>query len=159
MVQPLSEIEKRVLAVLQKGFPLTQTPYDDMAREIGIRTNQLLMVLKRWRAEGILRRVGAIVSHTKVGLQAAEMVVWQVAPDRIEEVGTRLAAFPQVSHAYERPPAENWPWNLYTMVHGADSAEIEQTVQAMSRTSGVDKYCRLRTLRELMKAPPTYIKD
>jgi len=158
-MEPLSDLEKSVLAVLQKGFPVTLTPYQDMAREIGIDTDQLLSVLKRWRGEGKLRRIGAVVSHTKVGLQASVMVVWQVEPDRIEEVGSQLAGFGQVSHAYERPTAENWPWNLYTMVHGTDAAEVEETVKAMSRACGIDKYCQLRTLQELKKVPPTYIKD
>ncbi|MBE0534731.1 MAG: Lrp/AsnC family transcriptional regulator [Phycisphaerae bacterium] len=158
MKSSLSDLEKRVLAVLQKGFPITLTPYQDMARKIGIETAELLDVLKRWRDDGKLRRIGAVVSHVKVGLGAGAMVVWQVESERVEEVGTMLAGFPQVSHAYERPASDAWPYNLYTMVHGADAAEVDETVAAMSRACGVDKYRQLQTLKELKKAPPTYIK-
>jgi DNA-binding Lrp family transcriptional regulator len=159
MELPLSDLEIRILGVLQKGFPITRTPYQDMAREIGIETAELLEILKRWREEGKLRRIGAVVSHVKVGLAAGAMVVWQVEPDRIEKAGRVLAGFPQVSHAYERPSSETWPYNLYTMVHGADDKEVDETVRAMSRACGIDTYCKLQTLRELKKVPPTYIKD
>lgn len=159
MESPLSDLERRVLAIVQKGLPVTFTPYEDMAHEIGIETGELLEVLRRWREEGKLRRIGAIVSHMKVGLRAGAMVVWQVEPERIEEVGAILAGFAQVSHAYERPASKEWPYNLYTMVHGAIDAEVDETVRAMGRACGVDEYRQLRTLRELKKAPPTYIKD
>jgi len=159
MESPLKDSERRVLAVLQRGLPLTLSPYADMAREAGMDTLELLDVLKRWRSEGKLRRMGAVVSHTGVGLEAGAMVVWQVDAARIEEVGAIFAVFGQVSHAYERAASELWPYNVYTMVHGATEGEVAETVGAMSRASGVDKYSQLRTVRELKKVPPTYIKD
>ncbi len=155
----LSNLENRILAVLQKGLPLTLTPYRDMAGEIGIEPEQLLEVLRRWDADGRLRRIGAVVSHVKVGLSAGSMVVWQVEPDRVEEVGRNLASFSQVSHAYQRPTSPSWRFNLYTMVHGTDSDEVDRTVHEMSKACGVKKYCQLHTKRELKKVPPTYIMD
>ncbi len=155
----LSDLEKRILVVLQKGLPLTLTPYRDMAGEIGIETEQLLEVLRQWETDGKLRRIGAVVSHIKVGLSAGSMVVWQVDPARAEEVGRILASFAQVSHAYQRPTSPSWPYNLYTMVHGADSGQVDRTVEEMSKACGVKKYCQLHTKRELKKVPPTYIMD
>lgn len=159
MESTLSDLEKRILTVLQKGFPLTLTPYRDMASRIGIDPERLLDVLRRWEADGKLRRIGAVVSHVKMGLAAGSMVVWQVAPTRAEEVGRILASFTQVSHAYQRQTSPSWPYNLYTMVHGADSGEVDRTVREMSKACGVKKYCQLHTKRELKKVPPTYIMD
>ena len=159
MESTLSDLEKRILAVLQKGFPLTLTPYRDMASRIGIETERLLEVLRGWETDGKLRRIGAVVSHIKVGLAAGSMVVWQVEPSRAEEVGRILASFAQVSHAYQRPTSPSWRYNLYTMVHGADSSEVDRTVHEMSKACGVKKYCQLHTKRELKKVPPTYIMD
>lgn len=152
----LSDIDRRVLAVLQGGFPRSQTPYKDMAERVGISTEQLLAILECWKRDGKLRRIGSIVDHFKVGLSGGAMVTWQVEPQRVEQVGAMLAAFKEVSHAYERGTAENWPFNLYTMVHGADIREVEQTVQRMSRACGVSNYRILTTEKELKKVPPTY---
>ena len=159
MKKLLSDTEKRILAALQHGLPQTLTPYEDVANRAGIPTDQLLNILKGWKKSGKIRRMGAIVNHFNIGLSAGSMVTWQVAPDRIEEVGEILASFEQVSHAYERPGNENWPHNLYTMVHGSDPDDVHQTVMKMSSACGVSEFKELTTERELKKVPPTYIVD
>ncbi len=130
-----------------------------MAEQVGISTDQLLSVLKDWKREGKLRRIGSIVDHFKVGLSAGAMVVWRVDPERVEQVGAILAGFREVSHAYERRTYDQWPYNLYTMVHGADGRQIEKIVDRMSRSCGIMDYRMLTTVKELKKIPPTYIPD
>ena len=87
----MSDIERRVLAVLQEGFPRSENPYKDMAGQAGIETKQLLAVLEDWKRQGKLRRIGAILDHFKVGLSGGAMVVWQVEEESVEEVGEKLA--------------------------------------------------------------------
>jgi DNA-binding Lrp family transcriptional regulator len=157
MKYQISDIEKRILAVLQEGFPRSQTPYKNMAEQAGIDTKQLLAVLENWKQQGKLRRIGSIVDHLKAGLSGGAMVAWQVELERVEQVGTILAGFKEVSHAYERSTGENWPYNLYTMIHGADIKRVEQTVEHMSQACGVSNYRILATEKELKKVPPTYI--
>jgi len=128
-----------------------------MADLVGIDTKELLGVLNNWKREGKLRRIGSIVDHFKVGFSAGAMVAWQVEPERIEQMGKILANFREVSHAYERKTGENWPYNLYTMIHGAGMPEVKQTVGLMSLACGVSNYRILVTKKELKKVPPTYI--
>jgi DNA-binding Lrp family transcriptional regulator len=150
-------IEQKVLSVLQAGLPRTATPYKDMAQQIGIETSELLAVLKDWKKQGKLRRIGAIVNHFKVGLPAGAMVVWQVESDRIVEVGQVFAGFEEVSHAYQRQTSENWPYNIYTMVHGKSPEDVQRVVKRMSQACGVSNCRILVTEKELKKVPPTYI--
>ncbi len=152
-----SAIEHRILSVLQAGLPRTLTPYKDMAQQIGIETSELLVVLKDWKKQGKLRRIGAIVNHFKVGLPAGAMVVWQVESDRIVEIGQVFAGFEEVSHAYERQASENWPYNIYTMVHGKSPEDVQRVVKRMSQACGVSNCRILVTEKELKKVPPTYI--
>ena len=159
MKTTISDIERRILAAIQGGFPRSQTPYQDMAVQAGIRTDQFLSVLKNWKQEGKLRRIGSIVDHFRVGLSGGAMVVWRVEPERVEQVGMMLARFREVSHAYERYTCDNWPYNLYTMVHGSNAQEVEQIVERMSRACGISDYRMLTTVKELKKVPPTYIPD
>lgn len=156
-MKALSDIEKKVLAAIQHGLPNSVSPYTDAAREAGIGTEDLLDVLRGWEENGVLRRIGAMVSHFEVGLGAGMMVVWQVPEERVEDVGTMLAGFAEVSHAYQRPSSANWPYNLYTMVHGESDETVIATVEQMSAACGIDKYKGLETKRELKKVPPTYI--
>jgi len=155
----LSDTERRVLAVLQGGLPKSRSPYKDIAERAAIPTEELLSILRKWKEEGKLRRIGAIVNHFKVGLGAGAMVVWRVEPERIKHVGEMLAGSEQVSHAYERRKQKNWPYNLYTMVHAASQQEARETIGRMSEACGVSDYRILDTQRELKKAPPTYIVE
>jgi siroheme decarboxylase len=155
----LSEVERKLLAEIQHGMPATSTPYKDVAETIGVDVEEVLGILNNWKKDGRMRRVGAIVNHFKVGLQAGAMVVWQVEQDRIDEVGKTLASFPEVSHAYERPSNDQWPFNIYTMVHGQGTDDVKDTIAKMSAKVGIVNYRQLETIRELKKVPPTYILE
>ena len=157
MKECISDVERRILAVLQKGLPKSQSPYEDTARQAGIATEELLAVLKKWRQQGKLRRIGAIVNHFKVGLGAGAMVVWQVEPESVEEVGRILAGFKEVSHVYERHIDKNWSYNVYTMVHAPNQKELQHTIEMMAENSGVSNYRVLETEKELKKVGPTYV--
>ena len=150
-------IEQKVLSALQAGLPRTATPYKDMAQQIGIETSELLTVLKDWKKQGKLRRIGAIVNHFKTGLPAGAMVVWQVESERIVEIGRVFAGFEEVSHVYQRQIRANWPYNLYTMVHGKSPEDVQRVIKRMSRACGVSNRRILVTEKELKKTPPTYI--
>lgn len=157
MEKRLSDLEHKVLSVVQRGLPFSETPYRDMAEEAGVRVEELLGVLRCWAADGKLRRVGAVVSHFKVGMGAGAMVAWLVEAERVEEVGTVLAGFAEVSHAYERCSEPQWPYNVYTMVHGESDEQVQEAVGRMSEAAGVGDYRVLVTERELKKVAPTYV--
>jgi len=152
-----NDVKHRVLAALQEGLPRSRTPYSDLARTVGITTDELLAILDGWRRDGTIRRIGAIVDHFRVGVGEGAMVVWKVATERVAEVGTILAGFAEVSHAYERRTAPGWEYNLYTMVHGTTPELVRGTVERMSRAAGVSEYSILATRKELKKVAPKYV--
>ncbi len=156
-MRQLSEKEKKVLAVIQNGFPISQNPFEQMAAEVGVETKDFLQVLEKWKKDGILRRAGAIVNHFKAGFGVSAMVVWKVEAKKVENAGKILAGFKEVSHAYERQTAENWPYNLYTMVHCETIEALKNVVNKMSQASGIKEYKILLTEKELKKVPPTYV--
>ena len=159
MESNLSDLERQVLGAIQHGMPISAQPYQDLADTMGIAPEQLLQVLRDWKADKRIRRLGAIVNHFQMGYGAGAMVVWNVPQDRADQVGQQFASFSKVSHAYRRPSKKHWPYNLYTMVHAASADELEQTIREMSRQSGITEFRALKTVRELKKVPPTYILE
>jgi siroheme decarboxylase len=157
LAMALSDVERELLAEIQHGLPATSTPYKDVAETIGVAVEEVLLILNNWKQDKRMRRVGAIVNHFMVGLQGGAMVVWTVEKDKIKEVGEQLASFAEVSHAYERPSSQQWPYNLYTMVHGQGAEDVTATIKKMSLQTGIKNYKQLETIRELKKVPPTYI--
>ncbi len=143
MKYQLSDIERRISAVLQDGFPKSENPYKGMAEQAGIDTKQLLAVLENRKREVKQRRTGAITDRFKAGLSVIAKVVRQAAEEGFEQVGEKLVGFREVSYAYERNTVENRPYNRYRM----------------SQAYGVPHYRIPLTEKELKKVPPTYITE
>jgi DNA-binding Lrp family transcriptional regulator len=157
MKMKLSVIEKKILSAIQHGMPMSLSPYQDLADKIEITSEQLLGVLRDWKEDKRIRRLGAIVNHFRMGHGIGAMVVWSVSDEEVQQVGKLFSSFTKVSHAYQRPSKNQWPYNLYTMVHATSKEELEMTIRTMSQKSGVADFRDLKTVRELKKVPPTYI--
>jgi len=84
------------------------------------------------------------------------MVVWQVPEENIDEVGFKLAAFPQVSHCYRRPVYSDWRFNLFSMVHARSLDAAEKMAVEMSGTIGIKDYQILFSSREFKKERVKY---
>ena len=109
--------------------------------------------------EGIIRRFGAMIRHIEAGIGYNGMVVWKVAPDKVEEVGARLASLPEVTHCYERPPFGEKGGTLFTMVHSSSEQGCMDIVRKMAQSINIKEYEILFSERELKKISMTYFDD
>ncbi|WP_341891796.1 Lrp/AsnC family transcriptional regulator [Variovorax sp. YR752] len=127
----LSDFDRELIAATQSGLPLVARPYEAVGAMLGVSGEQVRERLGEMLAEGLIRRIGAVPNHYKLGYTANGMTVWDVADDRIDELGAMVGALPGVSHCYRRPRAlPVWPYNLFAMVHGRSRDEVErQAVQ------------------------------
>ena len=107
-------------------------PYDEAAAEVGMSTEALLAHLREMAERKILRRVAAILYHRRAGFSANGMGVWKVPEERILEVGTRMSAVRGISHCYERPTYEDWPYSVFTMAHGRSKEECDAILQSIA---------------------------
>ena len=152
----LTDIEKRVIASIQGDMPIVARPYQAIADALGIGETELLEILQALVDRGIMRRFGATLRHQRSGFDANAMTAWQVAEERVEEVGALMATFPQVSHCYRRDPKPTWPYNLYTMIHGTSEADCIETAGQMAAKTGVTTYELLFSKQELKKTSMKY---
>lgn len=152
----LTDLEKKIIAALQEDMAITERPYLEISKTLGIAEDTLLETLQSLCERGIIRRYGATLRHQKTGFKANAMAAWQVAENRVEAVGKRLASFKQVSHCYRRNPTTGWPFNLYTMIHANDEESCRQTARHMSQEAGVENYSLLFSRKELKKTSMVY---
>ena len=80
----------------------------------------------------LLRRVAAILFHRRAGFSANGMGVWKVPDERIMELGPRMAAFRGISHCYQRPTYEDWPYSVFTMAHGRSKEECDAILDSIA---------------------------
>jgi siroheme decarboxylase len=152
----LTDLEKNIASAIGADIPITSRPFLEMAEKLGISEAVFLETLERLSKKGVIRRFGATLRHQQSGFAANAMVAWQVEEDRIDDVGRMMASFDEVSHCYRRNPRDNWPYNLYTMIHARDSASCLAIARKMAQKSGVEAYTPLFSLRELKKTSMEY---
>jgi DNA-binding Lrp family transcriptional regulator len=155
----LTPLEKRIIHELQQDLPVTSRPFAEVAQKVGISESQLLAKVREFVANGTIRRFGATLRHQRSGFEANAMVVWEVAPERTEEIGAIFASFREVSHCYQRPALPNWPYRIFTMIHGSSREFCREIAQRMADAAGVENYELLFTEEELKKTTMAYFGD
>lgn len=127
-----SRAARRLRARLEQGLPLTPRPWAALAAECGMGEAEALAWVARWQREGLIRRLGLVVRHRRLGMRANAMVVWDLPDAEVGEVGRRLAAEPAVTLCYRRPRRlPHWPYNLFCMIHGARRERVLATLDAI----------------------------
>ena len=155
----ITEDDKHFIRELQKDLKVIPEPFKEMAENLGITTTELFAKAKEYEKNGVMRRFAAILRHRDAGFSANGMVVWQVPEDRIDEIGYKIAAFPQVSHCYRRPVYSDWQFNLFSMIHARTLEAAERIAVEMSETVGIKDYRILFSSREFKKERVKYFEE
>lgn len=147
----MDKTDVKLLKLVQDGIPLTHSPFQGFASELGISEQEVVDRLKKLRTTGKIRRFAASIGHRAIGITANAMCVWNVPDERIEEVGKKMADFSEVTHCYERPRYPDWPYNLFTMVHSYTPEDCEKVAARISEATGVKDYNLFFSEREFKK--------
>lgn len=131
--QPFDHTDIAVIRALQGPMEVSDRPYDEAAAEVGMSSDEFLAHLAGMAERKILRRVAAILYHRRAGFSANGMGVWRVPEDRIRETGSRMAAVRGVSHCYQRPTYEDWPYSVFTMAHGRSKQECDAILDGIAQ--------------------------
>ena len=152
----LSNLDKNIIRAVQEDLPLVPEPYKEMARELGITENELIDKIKEFCSKGIIRRFGTIVNHRNIGFISNAMVVWVVPKEVLNDVSKIMISFNQVSHCYQRPTFPEWPYNVFTMIHGQSNQECEKIVKEIAAKVNINDYNMLYSSKELKKESMKY---
>ena len=136
-VMQLDKLDREIIRLTQHGLPLLAEPYAAIAAQLEISQQQLLARLQVMTTQGIIRRIGIVPNHYKLGFTANGMSVWNVPDEHIHEIGKQVGALDYVSHCYQRPRfLPEWPYNLFAMVHGRSKDEVRDKVAAIAELLG-----------------------
>jgi len=152
----ISDTDRDVIRALQEDVPLTPRPFDLWGEQIGMSYEDLTEHANDLQRRKIMRRFSAVLYHRKAGFRANAMGVWKVPEERVEEVGNMFAQYQAVSHCYQRPIYEDWPYALFSMVHGRSVEECETILATMAEESGLSDFASLYSTREYKKTRVRY---
>ena len=149
--QPIGEIERRLISVLQEGLPMFIRPFQLIAGRVGTSEAEVLGRIQRWLEDGAIKRFGVVVRHHELGFRANAMLVHDIPDERVSEIGRALAEEQAVTLCYRRPRClPEWPYNLFCMIHGRERGEVEATIAELRQRHGLDS-CAHDTLFSLTR--------
>lgn len=137
MPKPVDPVDLALIRATQAGLPLVPAPYAAVAGALGLTEWEVMARLAAMHARGVLRRIGAVPNHYRLGWRANGMTVWDVDDAFIDMLGERIGALPFVSHCYRRPRhLPHWPYNLFAMVHARSRQDAAPQVAAIAALLG-----------------------
>lgn len=156
---PMTELDKNVIRALQGDFPLVPEPYKELAMRAGVTEDVFLTRVRELSERHMIRKMGAVLRHRRVGFAANALCAWEVPEDRLDAIATAMAASPSVSHCYDRNTAPGWPYNLYTMIHGHSRAECEAIAARLAKENGIQNRVMLYSKKEWKKTSMKYFSE
>ena len=129
-----SDLDRRLLLAIQEGFPLSATPYRDIADAVGADVSDVLVAIEGLLADGCIKRIGCVVNHIVTGFDSNCMVVWDVPDDELDERGEAVGELPYVTLCYHRPRRsdQDWQYNLFTMIHGREAEAVDAKIDELA---------------------------
>ncbi len=157
--QPYDERDIAVIRALQGDMPVVSEPYAPAAAVVGMSEQAFLDHLSGMQERGLLRRVAAILYHRRAGFSANGMGVWKVPDAQILDIGRRMAAVRGISHCYQRPTYEDWPYSVFTMAHGRSKEECDAVLTAIAEQTGIHERATLYSSTEFKKIRLLYFTE
>ncbi|RJP71696.1 MAG: Lrp/AsnC family transcriptional regulator [Candidatus Abyssobacteria bacterium SURF_17] len=152
----LDPLDHEIINALSGDISDSLRPYHDIASRLNISEDELLRRVRNYEKTGVLRRMGAMIAHRVAGVDANGMIVWDIPEEHIEDVGRKLASTQEVTHCYARRRHPDWPYNLYTMVHGRTRKTCERIAARLAQEVGIGNYKVVFSTREFKKTSPRY---
>ncbi len=151
----LTPTEQLICKAIQQDIPLALRPFRKIAEATGEPESRIIAAIERLMHSGVIRKFGAVLIHQKAGFRENALVMWAVPRNQCEETGRILAGFKGVTHCYERDPAFEGKYTVFSMVHFRTALE-QSALERMSRATGISDFKVLRSEQEFKKTSMVY---
>lgn len=151
----LTNTEKKLARVFQKDLDISSFPFETIGKGCDMTGIAVLDMLKKMMRKGLIRRFGALLRHQKAGYRNNALVLWAVPRNKMEDIAQIFIASSSVSHCYERNPAFEHKYNLFTMFHSPDD-DIAALIKKVAANAGLKDYRILVSVEEFKKTSPEY---
>lgn len=123
------ELDSKILNLLQTNFPISLTPFRDLAFQLGITEEEVLNRIANLYNDGVIRRIGGIINSYALGFYST-LCACQVPEQRIAEVGEVISSYPQVTHNYVR---DHHLYNVWFTLTAESKEKVLEIIQGMEK--------------------------
>jgi len=154
-MERLTVKQNKVARLIQHDIKVVSSPFTEIGNAFGLTAGEVLGITKELLKKGFIRKFCAILRHQQAGYKNNALVLWSVPPDQVEKTGQMLSASRSVSHCYQRNPAFQGKYNIFTMLHSQDE-KISLLIKDMATAIGIHDYLILESIQEYKKKSPEY---
>jgi len=126
----LTPLHKRLLNDYQRDFPLSPTPYQDIALELGVTEEDVIDAFVELDEQDVITRIGPVIPPNRIGVSTLAAI--SVPETELEAVAQIISAYPEVNHNYEREHR----FNLWFVVIAADAQHLAQVLADIEQQTG-----------------------
>ena len=131
----MDEIDKQIINALQGGFPICESPYQQVASQLGLDEQDLIDRLQALLNNGTLTRFGPLYNAEQMG-GALTLSAIKAPKERFDEVSEIINNFPEVAHNYAR----NHELNMWFVIATETPEQIQQTISTIEQQTGLTVY-------------------
>jgi DNA-binding Lrp family transcriptional regulator len=151
-----TSINKDLIRSLQNPFPLISRPWEQIARGLGKNTEVLFTEIAELKKCRVIKRISGVLRHRKAGFAANGMACFHIKEGCIDTAGFKTAEYRAVSHCYERPVYDDWPYSLFAMTHGTSKEACEEVIREIAGDIDALDYLVLYSEKEYKKERMKY---
>jgi DNA-binding Lrp family transcriptional regulator len=126
----LAPLHKHLLNDYQQDFPLSPTPYRDIAEQLGVSEDDVLAAFRSLSEQHMISRIGPVIAPNSIG--CSTLVAMAVPEADLARVAELVSEYPEVNHNYER---EN-RFNLWFVAVADDEAQLQQVIADIESETG-----------------------
>ncbi len=129
----MDDLDKKILDLIQSGFPLTSRPYAEVGRMVGLGEDEVLSRVRALKASGLVRRIGANYHSGRLGWHST-LCGARVPADKLDAFVAEVNRHAGVTHNYLR----DHEFNVWFTSIGPDPESVQKMLAGVTSRTGVD---------------------
>lgn len=142
MYEALDGLDALILSRIVAGLPVSEDPYGEIGRPLGLSAGDVLMVVRRLVEKGVVTKVGPFFNSFKMG-HVSTLCALDVPEKSVDEVAGLINSYPEVARSFL---ADGSP-NLWFTVLAESKAAIMKVVEEIEKKGGIGPVRSLPALR------------
>lgn len=128
----IDSMDRKLLDILQKEFPLTTRPWAEISSIMGLDEQEITGRIEKLKQKGIIRRIGGVFDSRQLGFYST-LCAARVDEQDVERVAGLVNDYPGVTHNYLR----DHEYNLWFTLTAPSEAEARQQLKELEKVAGI----------------------
>jgi DNA-binding Lrp family transcriptional regulator len=138
----MDAVDRKILNILQRNFPLVAEPFKAVAEKVGISEDDVLLRIRRMKQDGIIRRIGAVFDSRKLDFVSTRCAA-TVPDDKLKAFVEVVNTYPGVTHNYRR----HHEYNVWFTFIAPSEDDLKKNLAEITNRTGIVNILDMRASR------------